>query len=318
MDTNQEKKDVNSLADANQNTEANSKNEEQSEQKKDVSSFDSEGTLDINLEEPIEKSPADEKQSKTIRTIVIAVLLLLPIVYIFYKTTGNSTPGVEQATNQTQKIDIASYENAAKSAPTYSNFLNLSNAYINSGMAAKAIDPLNKAIILNPTAAAAYNNLGFAYSILQQYKKGIEFGERAVQLDSTFQLAKNNLNWARTEQKKLFAAIETMEKTPENKRDNAFYMANGLLYLKVQDYDKSIEVWNKILVTDPKNEGALINLGVAYMSKFQYDEAVKTFKKAIDANSSDQLAKNNLAWALDEKSKADSLAQKSKVGALKK
>ena len=78
----------------------------------------------------------------------------------------------------------------------------------------------------------------------------------------------------------------------------------------MQDYDKSIEIWNKVLVTEPKNSGALINIGVAYMSKQQYDSAIKYFQKAIDSNPNDQLAKNNLAWAMDEKIKANDLAQK--------
>lgn len=305
MNTNQEEKDQNSIDDANQNTHG--------KEEKTEGRFDSEETLDINLEEKSENGPADEKQSKTIRTIVIVVLLLLPIAYIFYKTTGNSNPTTEQAANQAQQIDIAAYENAANTNPTFSNLLNLSNAYINSGMAGKAIEPLNKAIALNPKSAVAYSNLGFAYTCMQQFQKGIEFGEKAVQLDSTFQLAKNNLNWARTEQKKLLDAITELEKTPENKRNSDFYTMLGLQYLKLQDYDKSIEVWNKILVIDPKNSTALINIGVAYMSKLQYDAAIIYFKKAVDSDSSNQLAKNNLAWAVDEQKKAINDKNKTEV-----
>jgi len=48
------------------------------------------------------------------------------------------------------------------------------------------------------------------------------------------------------------------------------------------------------------------------MSKLQYDDAIKYFQLAIDINSNNQLAKNNLAWALGEKIKADSVAQKNK------
>ncbi len=272
--------------------------------------FDSDDILDISQEEKSETTPADENQSKTIKTIVIVVLLLLPIAYIFYKTAGNSSSTPEQATNQAQTIDVAAYENAANANPTFSNLLNLANAYINTGAAGKAIEPLNKAIELNPKSALAYSNLGFAYTIIQQYKKGIEFGQKAVQLDSTFQLAKNNLNWALTEQNKLLQSIAELEKTTEDKRSTTFYIQYGLLYLKLQDYDKSIEIWNKVLVTEPKNSGALINIGVAYMSKQQYDSAIKYFQKAIDSNPNDQLAKNNLAWAMDEKIKANDLAQK--------
>lgn len=308
MNTNNEEKKENDLVDSKQNLDINQ------EEKPENNPFDSDDSLD--QEEKNETTPDNEKQSKTIRTIVIVVLLLLPIAYIFYKTAGNSTSAPEQAANQTQTIDVTAYENAAATNPTFSNLLNLSNAYINSGAAGKAIEPLNKAIALNPESAIAYSNLGFAYTVIQQYKKGIEFGQKAVQLDSTFQLAKNNLNWALTEQNKLLQAIAELEKTPEDKRNTGFYIQFGLQYLKLQDYDNSIEIWNKILATEPKNAAALINLGVAHMSKSQYEEAVKCFQKAVDANANDQLAKNNLAWALDEQNKA--LAEQNKTGVQQK
>ena len=158
--------------------------------------------------------------------------------------------------------------------------------------------------------------MGLAYTIIQQYKEGIEFGEKAVQLDSSFQLAKNNLNWAKGEQKKLVDAINGMDKTLEKDRNSTFYISYGLLHLKLQEYDKSIESWNKVLLTEPTNLGALINIGVAYMSKRQYNDAIKFFQKAIDSNPNDQLAKNNLAWALSEIVKEDDLAQKKKTDAL--
>ena len=309
MDNSKEKKDENSSNDVNKDEKANSINDELDKEKIQGNQFDSEGTLDIDLEEKSKDSSVSEKQSKTIRTIVFLVLLILPIVYFLYKTKGTQPAPIEQAADQTKKIDIAAYESVANATPSFSNLLNLSNAYINSGMPGKAIEPLKKAIVLDPNSAAAFSNLGLAYTCIQNYQKGIEFGEKAVQLDSTFQLAKNNLNWARTEQNKLLEAITLLDKTPEKDRNSFYYITLGLNYLKLQEFDKSIEIFNNILVTDPKNSEALINIGVAYMSKLQYNDAIKHFQKAIDVNSNNQLAKNNLAWALGEKIKADSLVQ---------
>lgn len=305
-----EEKNEKKLVDLEKKANTNPDNEDIGQEEKNINSpFDAEETLAFNQEEGNENNPANGKQSKTIKTILIVVLFLLPLVYIFYKTTNNSNSAPEQAASQTQQIDVATYENAANLDPSYQNLLNLSNAYINTGAAWKAIEPLNKAIALNPKSAVAYSNLGFAYTVLQQYTKGIEYGEKAVEIDSSFQLAKNNLKWAKDEQNKILSAIETMEKTSPDKRDNGFYVALGLLNLKLENYDKSIEIWNNILVTEPKNAIALINIGVAYMSKRQYNDAIKYFKKAVDNNLNDQLAKNNLAWALDEKIKEENLAK---------
>jgi tetratricopeptide (TPR) repeat protein len=274
--------------------------------------FDAEERLDINIEgDKNEGTPSEGKPGFNIKTVIIVAVLLLPVIYIIYKTMGNSTTQ-ESTAAQSQQIDVAAYENAARANPNFSNLLNLSNAYINTGMAGKAIEPLKKAIELNPASAPAYSNLGFAYTLVQQYKEGIAYGEKAVQLDSTFQLAKNNLNWAKNELKKLEDGLHLMEKTPEDKRDIAFYTNYGLQLLKMQEYDKSIEACNKMLILDPKNSIALINKGVAYMSKTDYDKAIESFQKAIDNNPNDQLAKNNLNWATGEKKKADDMAQKAK------
>ena len=309
MNIDNDEKSQNKTVDAQQGQEINQ------EEKLGNNSFDSEDTLNIG-EEKNEDAIGDDKKGKKIGTFVIIIVLLLPLFYIFYKTAGNSNSTPEQAANQAQTIDIAAYENAAATNPNFSNLLNLSNAYINSGAAGKAIGPLQKAIALNPESAIAYSNLGCAYTILQQYKNGIKFGEKAVQLDSTFQLAKNNLNWALMEQNKVLQAIAEVEKTPEDKRNTDFYIMHGLQYLKLQDYDKSIAIWNNVLGKEPKNSAALINIGVAYMSKNEYVDAIMYFQKAVDANANDQLAKNNLAWALDEQNKV--LAEQNKTGVQQK
>lgn len=300
------------------NEEHGSASEEHGQEEKNENiPLDGEERLDVDftneehsLEEKNENSPENAKRSRTIRTLVIVLLLLLPPAYFFYKTTTNPAPppAVEQPANQ--GVDIAVYENAANTKPTFANLLNLSNAYINKGMAIKSIEPLKRAIAMEPKSASAYSNLGLAYTILGAYKEGIENCEKAVQLDSSFQLAKNNLNWARSEQKKVQDVIRQLEITPESKRDVTYYNSLGLSYLKLEDYDKGIEAFNKVLATDSKNAAALINIGTAFMSKFQYDDAIKNFQKAIEANPNDQLAKNNLAWAMDEKKKADALQKK--------
>lgn len=264
-----------------------------------------------NTEKIIEPNQVDGKKNKTISVIVIIILLLFPIVFILFKTIGNSDSAEQKGTaGQKQEVDVATFENAANSNPNFSNLLNLSNAYISASMPDKSIPVLKKAIALNPNSAAAYNNLGVAFISLQQYQKGIDACLIAIKIDSTFQLAKNNLAWGKDEQKKLLMVIQQFEQTPENKRDNSFYINYGLIYLRLENYDKSIEIWGKILEKDPKNSTALNNTGTALMMKAQYDEAIQIFKKAMEYNANDQLAKNNLNWALGEKSKNDALEKK--------
>jgi tetratricopeptide (TPR) repeat protein len=305
--SNPEEKNENNVVDVN----ANAENKTAETQERNP--FDSEDTLDIetNQEEKSEDTATDGKPGFSMKTVLIVAFLLIPVIYIVYKTMGNSKQ--EQAVAQAPKVDIAAFENATRANPTYSNLLNLSNVYINNGMAGKSIAPLEQALALEPNSAAVYNNLGFAYTIMQQYKKGIEYCSKAVALDTTFLLAKNNLNWAKTEQQKLIDAITELEKTPEDKRTNDYYMLLGLSYLKLQEYEKSIVAWTKILATDPKSIGALNNIGVSYMSMQEIDKAIDVFKKATEYNTNDQLSKNNLGWAMDEKKKAEEAKAEAKA-----
>lgn len=43
------------------------------------------------------------------------------------------------------------------------------------------------------------------------------------------------------------------------------------------------------------------NIGTALVMKKQYDEAVATFEKILEQDPDNQLAKNNIAWAMAEK-----------------
>ncbi|MDF2437253.1 MAG: tetratricopeptide repeat protein [Bacteroidota bacterium] len=252
-----------------------------------------------------QSQPEQMNKSRNIKIAVISILLLLPIVFLLVKFSKSPDGAVDQKTQNAAAppIDIAAFENAVKSNPTFDNYIGLSNAYVNSNMPGKSVDPLMKAIELNPKSAIAYNNLGVAYTMLQQYNKGIEACTRALEIDSSFQLAKNNLNWANSEKKNVIAFLEKQSETPEASRDAQFYTNYGLAYLKLGDYDKSIEAWNQIFKYDPKSIVALNNIGTAFMMKNQVDDAVAVFKKAVEYAPEDQLSKNNLAWAMAESAK---------------
>lgn len=238
------------------------------------------------------------------RLSLIAVLLVLigwPIVYIFIRTSGvPPLPQQENTAVAATSNDIPALENAVKTNPTFDNLVNLSTAYINKQMPGKSIDPLKKALQMKSNSAIAYNDLGVAYTMMQQYKEGIDACTKALQLDSTFQLAKNNLKWATGERDKVLAQIREQEASSA-KKDIAYYSAYGLNYFRIGDYSKSIEIWSRIFELDPKNTGALNSIGTAFMMKGQTDDAIALFKKAVELEPGNQLAKNNLNWGLEEK-----------------
>ena len=59
-----------------------------------------------------------------------------------------------------------------------------------------------KALEKQPNYAEAYNNICTAYNNLQKYDSAAWACSKALELKSDFQLAKNNLNWAKSQLKK--------------------------------------------------------------------------------------------------------------------
>lgn len=243
------------------------------------------------------------KKSKLLVPILL-VLLAAPMLYLFIKTKGAPALTQEEVPlAQNSVASILSLEDAVKTNPTFDNLVNLSMAYTNNNMPGKSIEHLKRAIEINPAGAVAYNNLGVAYTLLMQFQNGIDACTKAIELDSTFQLAKNNLNWATDERNKVLATIQEQENSPSDKRDVAFGIEYGLNYFKVGNYTKSIEIWNYYAEKDLKNTSLLNNIGTAFMMKNQVDDAMAIFKRVLTIEPDNQLAKNNLTWALAEKEK---------------
>ena len=82
-------------------------------------------------------------------------------------------------------------------------------------------------------------------------------------------------------------ALELLDKLPEDSSvinyKIGIYNNLGIVYRKIGDYDKSIELYNKIktLNTNPKNNETIINnIGNVYNEQKKYNLALKTYKEA--------------------------------------
>lgn len=240
------------------------------------------------------------KQKKGLWISLLVVMLIFPIAYLVYKTKDVERPKEKEVAVKSV-VGLVELEDLVKTNPTFDNLINLSMAYINNQMPGKSVAFLKQAIVLDPKNAVAYNNLGVAYTMLEQYQNGIDACSKAIQIDSEFQLAKNNLNWAMDERAKVVEAIKLQEQTTDKNID--FYIEHGLNYFKIGVYDKSIELWSEALKLDANNTKALNNIGTAFMMKYQYDDAISIYRKVIELEPNNELANNNLLWALDEKQK---------------
>lgn len=69
----------------------------------------------------------------------------------------------------------------------------------NQGEWRKSIESSIKVLSLDPNSAVARSNICAAHIQLKEYDKAIDACESALAIDSSFQLAKNNLSWAQAE-----------------------------------------------------------------------------------------------------------------------
>ncbi len=96
-----------------------------------------------------------------------------------------------------QDKQIADAETLAKTSPNEKNYMSLGNIYYSAKKFAQAIASFKKVLGYNSKNIAACNNICSANNELGNWKEAAEYCEKALKIDSTFTLAKNNLNVAK-------------------------------------------------------------------------------------------------------------------------
>ena len=240
----------------------------------------------------------ERRQSRLIAGITAAAILVFPFGYLMFSNSHShkvlaSNPAPAAVT------DVASLEALARQSPTENNLINLSLGYINSGASVRAIPVLQSVVARDKNSAVAWNDLCVAQTLQHGYAEAIDACNQALTINPAFQLARNNLRWASDERQKTLVVINTADKTTAVHNAD-FYMAQGLNYIHIGDYDQSIVAWQHVLELSPKSALATNNIGTAYMMKKHPEIAIGWFEKTIVLDPSLQIAKNNLAWAQAE------------------
>jgi adenylate cyclase len=124
---------------------------------------------------------------------------------------------------------------------------------------AKAMESLQKALVLDDTFAAGYSRLGFLYSMTRQHDKGITEAEKAVTLSPNSAMAHLYLG------KTLFFAGRNEEAIPEYK-----------IAIRLNPIPPNLYSWS---------------LGLSYAFKGQYEEAIAWCEKAVNQQPDDLLAR---------------------------
>ncbi|MHA1229434.1 MAG: tetratricopeptide repeat protein [Candidatus Helarchaeota archaeon] len=94
------------------------------------------------------------------------------------------------------------------------------------------------------------------------------------------------------------ALIKKYEGELQSNPDNVEIMTKlGTYYISINNYDKAIELFNKILEKEPKNLDVLNNIGIAYTQNGKLTDAITKLEIAVKLYPNNSKLWNNLSEA---------------------
>lgn len=178
--------------------------------------------------------------------------------------------------------------------------LNQSLQHAQGGRFRDCIETATAATKLDPLSASAFNNIGFCSGSLRLWDDAIRNLQEAARLDPANRLAANNLAWAQQEKAKSLA--------PSSASDPASaagaLLSQSLQHAQAKRFKECMETAAQSVKLSPTSARAFNNLGFCAGNLRLWDEAIRNLEEATRLDPNLALARNNLAWARDEKAKA--------------
>ena len=135
----------------------------------------------------------EQKRFEELKTVCQRTIQLVP---------GDATASTYLQMANSGKSQLQIVEEASVSYKTPEQFLNLSLLYYNAANYEKCISAAQKALVLKPDYAEAYNNICSAYNALNKFEDGAKACEAALKIKPGYALAQGNLNWAKKQLQK--------------------------------------------------------------------------------------------------------------------
>ena len=163
------------------------------------------------------------------------------------------------------------------------------NAYSLKEAYDRAIADFDKAIALNPQAAAAYRHRGLAYLAKRNHGHAIADFDKAIALNPQATAAYSDRGLAYLAKRNHGHAIADCDKAIAlNPQDAAAYSVRGVAYWVKGSHGRAIADFDKAIKLNPQDAAAYSARGIAHRVKGAYGRAIADFDKAIKLNPHDK------------------------------
>ena len=245
-------------------------------------------------------------QIQRIKVLQLSLLLVLFLVPYSIKTIVRNAQWKDYLTLFSH--DVGYLENSAKANNVYANQL-LKEAYNNDeNNPAPAIQKeyldlsvqhLKKTVEIDPTYKFAWNNLGFVtYRYLDKKEEGMDYMNRALQLDQGYEEAHFNLGYAYKQQGNFEQSIQHFHDAQRiNPGKLLYYTEEADAWFQSGNREKAMTVYKKATELDSTSDQPLIGMGNIYWLSGDTVRAIENWEKAFKINPTNlEICKNLLGY----------------------
>lgn len=179
------------------------------------------------------------------------------------------------AREKTLELEVSLFETKQSEQMTAADYVQAGNQAYTQGNYDKALENYVKAAKANSNDGNAYLGKGLTYQKLGQNNKATDDLNKAAKLFRDFK------DYAQAA--KCYDAL--LQITPD---DADLYYYRGSCYLKTNEYDKSIQDFQKATQLRPNFFWAFIQLSTAYYQSGKFEESIKNAEKAKKINPHDK------------------------------
>ncbi len=211
---------------------------------------------------------------------------------------------------------VTAFKTAITLAPKGHNlqnaYIGLGETYFKQGALTQAADAYNEAIRLNTNAIQAHTGLGKIYAKQGNLQLAISTYEKILklQLDNTevhYHIAQALIKQGKTEEAaaamKFFKLLRETEPLLQkaqkwvkiHPQDAKGYNNLGIIYLARRRFGEAVKNYKRAIALAPTLATAHYNLGHAYQKQRNLHPAIDAYRKAISADNALAIAHNNIA-----------------------